>query len=347
VNNHNFGGLLNLKWWGALLPAVWHEIAGCRYKIHFPSKCPSGRPVISIKSTGITSAFVWPFAFLIILQLIMPSRCFCAGIGNSHFRSFAMTTTFPERTFTLEPICRISIEKPLTPSKNPAWFCHIHLLKKWPYITSPESWNDMTTSCVSGCTLFGIRFNMEMLAASAPSPMLGILSETFVPWRNIMPAPVISSKLEYGSGGGEKSPLILNVATAEMEVIGRFNGSFLASSILICLISNPSLAANVPATIVSMAIPTINIFQPRPVDFLDALKSAMSWNISLADFFSFHSPQNTRPPPSMAKNIVTNSTTSHDSASDEKTAENIYVLIWTICGLAYLALVIFVMTRRK
>jgi hypothetical protein len=49
----------------------------------------------------------------------------------------------------------------------------------------------------------------------------------------------------------------------------------------------------------------------------------------------------------MAKNIVTNSTTSHDSASDEKTAENIYVLIWTICGLAYLALVIFVMTRRK
>jgi hypothetical protein len=119
------------------------------------------------------------------------------------------------------------------------------LTKKWPYSTSPPLWNDMTTSCVSGCSLFGIRFKMEMLAASAPRDMLGMASEMFVPWRNTMPAPLISPKSGYGSGGGEKSPLILNVAIAEMEVIGWFSDLF-------CSICDSSLAVSSRALAASL-----------------------------------------------------------------------------------------------
>ena len=294
-------------------------------KTYFPSKCPSGRPVKSIKSRGIISALVWPFAVLIILQLITPSRCFCAGIGNSHFRSFAITTTFPERTFTLEPICRISIIKPLTWSKKPTWFCHIHLLKKWPYITSPESWNDMTTSCVSGCTLFGIRFNMEMLAASAPSPMLGILSEAFVPWIKIMLAPLISPKSLYGSGGGEKSPLILNVAIAEMDVIGRFNGSFFTSSI-------SSLQASAKPRTTSAAIPNIKTRQPHFAIHFRRLKTPMFLE-SFSTPFSIQRPTRTITPP-----IEAASGQPHIETEDELKAR--ITLPYLVCG-SFVVLVAF------
>src|SRR5208283_4810963 len=91
--------------------------------------------------------------------------------------------------------------------------------------------------------------------------------------------------------------------------IGWFKGSFFASFILICLISQPSLAANTPATSVSKAIPHINIFQPR--------------------FFFIQSPRNTRTPPEIATMETKNSPTSQDNEDDEKTVEIIYIFWFT------------------
>ena len=120
--------------------------------------------------------------------------------------------------------------------------------------------------------------------------------------------------------GSSKLVCIQNSAVAKTLLTRIFAGVFA----LICFISQPSFAANTPAITVSIAIPHINIFQPRFFFNFDDLKSSTSGKYSLSALCSIQSPRNTIKPPSTAKNVVIASTTNQDNEDDETIVEIIY-----------------------
>src|ERR1039458_1956478 len=60
------GQCLNLKWWGALLSAAWHEIRSCRYKA-------SIQKLLINNFAGIPVELVKLLAF--VLYSVTPLRC--------------------------------------------------------------------------------------------------------------------------------------------------------------------------------------------------------------------------------------------------------------------------------